>query len=111
MQQELIDYKKAQNVQLHLVVACQKAPEETNQRINHGQSQTDAQNLSQMLWKQVVVACNVPIVVVGNAHVEQDVQRGRQAQQSIVKSKVIACYNLHMPVDAQQPKRLDQHVD
>lgn len=65
-----------------------------------------------MFWKEVVVLCNVTVVVVCNSYIEQNVQKHREVKQRKVKSvTLVANQVLNSTVNSKNPKWLYQQIE
>jgi hypothetical protein len=61
-----------------------------------------------MLFKQKIVLCNIFIVEIGNANIEQNIQQERKIEQGKVHPVTfVANHILHSAVDSKNPKRFN----
>jgi len=59
----------------------------------------------------VVVLSYVPVVEVGNAHVEQNTEQKGKVENGKIQSVFLCSHRiLYTPVDTQYPKRLDKQI-
>jgi hypothetical protein len=74
LKKKLIENEKKEQVKLYIVISNNKTHANANQRIQDRKHEFYAQNVPKMLWQQVIVACNIAIVVIGYAQIEQNIQ-------------------------------------
>jgi len=98
-------------MKLNLVIPNNKSHPQTNNGIYDGQHKFYTQYVSHVFGEQMAVTGNIPIVVIGNAHVEKNIQRKGKGKQGIIKTVIVTGYNLNSPVDTKQPEGFDQNID
>lgn len=65
-----------------------------------------------MLLQKLMVLRDIPVVVVGNPQIEDNVEDEGDIQQGVVKAKIPVPNNdLDVPVNAENPQRLDQKIE
>lgn len=62
-------------MKLDLVVPDNESHCDANDRVDNGQHELNTQNISHVFGKQMIITRNVPVVIIGNPHVEEDIQR------------------------------------
>jgi hypothetical protein len=64
-----------------------------------------------MFFEQLVILGDVSIIKVGNAKIEEDVEKEGKVENHKIKTIIRGTYNiLHAPVDTKYPKGLDQKI-
>jgi len=93
---------------LNFIVTDDKSNRQAENRINNGQHKLQPDYIRQMFGEQKIMLGNIPVVVIGNSHSEQDVENhGKIKQRKIKPVTLVAHQVLHGAVDPKNPKRLD----
>ena len=57
------------------------------------------------------ILCNVLVVEIGNAKIEQNIEKKGKVENNKIKAKISCANNvLHGPVNTKYPERLDQNI-
>jgi hypothetical protein len=64
-----------------------------------------------MLFQKLVVLGDIPVVEIGDAKIEKDVEKEGEIKNNKIKTVLLGTYNvLNAPVDAKYPKGLNQQI-
>jgi hypothetical protein len=77
-----------------------------------GQHQPQQNDAGKMFTQQMVILSNIFIVEIGDSKIEKDIEKERKIKKcDVVTINLSTHSNLNIPVNAKNPKRLDQQVE
>lgn len=107
----MIEYQEYQQVQLYVVVPDYQCQDDTDRRIHQGQHKFQSNNIGKMLGQQKLMLGNIPVVVAGDTHIEQDVENHRKTEKRKIQPVALIAYQvLNCPVYPKNPEWLDQQI-
>jgi hypothetical protein len=96
-------------VELYLVISDDGSDDQAEDGINHRQHEFQPDDVGKMLFQQESMLRNVPVIIIGDPQVKQDIEDHGEVEQGEIESIFLGTdHVLDCPVDAQHPERLNQ---
>jgi len=109
--QKLVQYQEEKKVKLDLPVTDEDSGYQAEYRIHHSQQKFKTDDVRKVLFYEETVLGNVPVVVIGDPEVKDDVENHGEIEKSKIQAIIFCPHHiLNRAVDPQDPKRLNQQV-
>ena len=96
---------------LKLPVPDNSSHHKSERSVNECKYQFQSDYVRKVFRKQKVVTGDVAVVVVGDAHIEQNIQQHRKVEKCKVEPVTFIAHSiLNCSVDPKDPKRFDQQI-
>ncbi len=98
-------------MKLNFVVSNNCSNSKTENGVNNGQHKFQTNNIRYMFCQQKVMLRNIPVVIIGNSNIEQNIQYHRKIEKRKIQTVTLIAHQiLHSSVYSKNPKRLNQDI-